>query len=453
LKAPGQNGNHRLRSRRPALRFAEVGHKVSGFDTTSVNSSTRSRESPKAPRFFEVTALWFLLVCAGLSQTLCVKGKVTSATVALVNQPEACTHYVAPTGADSNPGSIDAPWRHLQKAFETLTAGQVACLRTGTYEPAGSYNTPSYRHTFSRAGEAGHPIVIRNYPGETAIVRGEVVVRGDYLKLLGTPPSGRLVFQGPLGPDASGVRGKGASQVWLDRSHNIILDHVEIRNNDYHAGLYVSDVRDVQVLGCYVHDNGRFGVDTDAMGQHPLNVDQGIYWAASSGTNRIANCLLEHNRSYNLQLFASSGRITGLIIVDNTIVKAMNSGVIIGKGADGDIFANNIVSMNSQGTNNKQIRLADSAQNNIIDGNIAWHGVNTLEGLDTSTLSGPGNVIQNLVLRDPRFIDFAGGDYHLLPDSPAIKGSRTAVTEGADMDGVRRLSQPSWGAYEYRSPK
>lgn len=435
------------------MRFAEAGHKVSGFDTTSVKFSTKYRESPKAPRFFGVAALWFLLVCAGLSQTLCVKDKVTSASVALVNQPEACTHYVAPTGSDSNPGAIDAPWRRLQKAFETLTEGQVACLRTGTYEPAGTYNTPSYRHTFSRAGEAGHPIVIRNYPGETAIVRGEVVVRGDYLKLLGTPPSGRLIFQGPLGPDASGLRGKGASQVWLDRSHNIILDHIEIRNNDYHAGLYVSDVRDVQVLGCYVHDNGRFGIDTDAMGQHPLNVDQGIYWAASSGTNRIVNCLLEHNRSYNLQLFASSGRITGLTIVDNTIVKAMNSGVIIGKGADGNIFANNIVSMNSQGTNNKQIRLADSAQNNIIDGNIAWHRVNTLEGLDTSTLSGPGNVIQDLVLLDPRFIDFASGDYHLLPDSPAIKGSRTAVTEGVDMDGVRRPSQPSWGAYEYRSPK
>ena len=47
-----------------------------------------------------------------------------------------------------------------------------------------------------------------------------------------------------------------------------------------------------------------------------------IYWAASSGTNRIANCVLEHNRSYDLQLFAGSGRITGLTIVENTIVKA-----------------------------------------------------------------------------------------------------------------------------------
>jgi hypothetical protein len=260
-----------------------------------------------------------------------------------------------------------------------------------------------------------------------------------------------LVFQGPLGPDASGVKGKGASQVWLDKCHNVVLDHVEIRKNDYHAGLYASEVSDVQILGCYVHDNGRFGVDTDSMGQHPVNVDQGIYWAASGGTNRIANCLLEHNRSANLQLFAGSGKITGLTVVENTIVKAMNSGVLIGKGADGNVFANNIISMNSQQTNNKQIRLADNASNNIIDTNISWGKITTSEGVDTSTLTGSGNVVRNLMVLDPHFVNFSGGDYHLRPGSPAINVSLSAGAESADIDGLRRPSRTSLGAYEYRS--
>lgn len=373
-----------------------------------------------------------------------------AATVIPGAQSETCTYYVSPTGSDSNSGTIQAPWKHLQKAFETLAAGQVACLRTGTYEPAGGYNTPAYRQTFSRAGEPGNPVVIRNYPEETAIVRGEVVVTGSYLKLLGTPPSGRLIFQGPVGPDASGIRGKGASQVWLDGCHNIVLDHIEIRNNDHHAGLYVSDVSDVQVLGCYVHDNGRFGVDTDAMGQHPVNVDQGIYWGASSGTNRIANCLLEHNRAYDLQLFAGSGKITGLTIIENTIVKAMNSGVLIGQGADGNTFALNIVASNSQQTINGQIRLAQDARNNIIDTNIAWHDTNARQGLDTSTLTGLGNVVRNLLTIDPFFVDFRGGDYHLRPGSPAIGASLSINAESADLDGMRRPSRPALGAYEYR---
>ena len=376
----------------------------------------------------------------------------TSGTATPGTESEACTYYVSPTGSDSNSGTIQSPWRHLQKAFETLAPGQVACLRTGTYEPAGGYNTPSYRHTFSRTGEPGSLVVIRNYPGETAIVHGEVVVRGSYLKLLGTPPLGRLVFQGPLGPDASGIRGKGASQVWLEGCHNIVLDHIEIRNNDHHAGLYVSDVSDVQVLGCYVHDNGRFAVETDTMGQHPVNVDQGIYWGASGGTNRISNCLLEHNRGFDLQLFAGSGKITGLTILENTIVKALNSGVLIGKGADGNVFAHNIVAMNSQQTNNGQIRLAQDARNNIIDTNIAWHSTNALEGLDTTTLTGFGNVVRNLMTLDPFFVDFRGGDYHLLPGSPAIGSSLSIDAESLDIDGLRRPSRPSLGAYEYRQP-
>jgi len=231
----------------------------------------------------------------------------------------------------------------------------------------------------------------------------------------------------------------------------VVLDHVEIRKNDYHAGLYVSEVSDVQILGCYIHDNGRFDVDTDAMGQHPLNVDQGIYWAASSGTNRIANCLVEHNRASNLQLFAGSGKITGLTIVQNTLVKAMNSGVIIGKGADGNVFANNIVSMNSQQTNNGQIRLADNASNNIIETNISWGRPTTSEGVDTSTLTGSGNIVRNLKLVEALFVNFSSGDYHLRAGSPAISAAPPVDSENVDIDGVKRPSRPSLGAYEYQS--
>lgn len=418
-----------------------------------ISLTNRSSESTKAHQSLRAVLLGFLFVCVGISQIFSEKGRATSANVIPVSPSEACTHYVSSTGSDANSGAVQAPWKHLQKAFETLTAGQVACLRAGTYEPTGAYNTSSYRHTFSRTGEAGGPIVIRNYPGETAVIRGEVVVRGNYLKLLGTPPSGGLIFQGPLGPDASGTKGKGASQVWLDGCHNVVLDHIEIRNNDHHAGLYVSDVSDVRVLGCYVHDNGRFDVDTDAVGQHPVNVDQGIYWAASNGTNRIANCVLEHNRAFDLQLFAGSGRISGLTIIDNTIVKAMNSGVLIGKGADGNVFTHNVVAMNSQQTNDGQIRLAQDARNNVIDTNIVWPATSALEGLETSPPTALGNVVRNLIFEDPLFVNFPGGDYHLRPGSPAIGPSLRPEAESVDIEGKRRPSRPSLGAYESRSPQ
>lgn len=417
-----------------------------------MSRTPRCCQALKPKRSLRMALLCSLLACGSFSQVISEKVKETSATTTSDIQSKACTFYVAPTGSDSNSGAIQAPWKHLQKAFDTLTAGQVVCLRAGTYEPASAYNTSGYRQTMLRSGEPSNLIVIQNYPGETAIVLGLVVIRGNHLKFLGTPPSGRLIFQGPLGPDASGVKGKGASQVWLDKCRDVVLDHVEVRNNDYHAGIYVSDVSDVQVLGCYVHDNGRFDMDTDALGQHPVNVDQGIYWAASSGTNRIANCLLEHNRAYNLQLFAGSGKITGLTIVENTIVKAMNSGVLMGKGADGNLFANNIVALNSLRVNDKQIRLAEDASNNIIDTNVAWHATSALGGVGTWTLTGSGNVVRNLLLLDPRFVNSPGADYHLATGSPAINAGPSIYGESRDIDGVRRPARPSLGAYEYKPP-
>jgi len=189
------------------------------------------------------------------------------------------------------------------------------------------------------------------------------------------------------------------------------------------------------------------------MGQHPVNVDQGIYWAASNGTNRIANCVLEHNRAFDLQLFAGSGRISGLTIIDNTIVKAMNSGVLIGKGADGNVFTHNVVAMNSQQTNDGQIRLAQDARNNVIDTNIVWPATSALEGLETSPPTALGNVVRNLIFEDPLFVNFPGGDYHLRPGSPAIGPSLRPEAESVDIEGKRRPSRPSLGAYESRSPQ
>src|SRR5437762_12937575 len=170
-----------------------------------------------------VASIVFLLAYVGFAQTFFLKVKASTAASVPAEQLQACTYYMSPTGSDTNSGTIQAPWKHLQKAFETLTAGQVACLRSGTYEPAGAYDTPSYRQTMLRSGEPGNPIVIQNYSGETAIVLGLVVVRGNYLKLCGTPPSGGLVFQGRLGPDASGGEGKGGGEVWLDKCRNVVV--------------------------------------------------------------------------------------------------------------------------------------------------------------------------------------------------------------------------------------
>ena len=46
---------------------------------------------------------------------------------------QAETYYIALDGDDSNPGSLQQPWRTITKANNTLQAGDTVLIRAGTY--------------------------------------------------------------------------------------------------------------------------------------------------------------------------------------------------------------------------------------------------------------------------------------------------------------------------------
>ena len=65
------------------------------------------------------------------------------------------TFYVDPAGNDSAAGSATQPWRTLQKAANTVRAGDLVIVRAGHY--AGLYLTTS--------GTATDPITFHGEPG------------------------------------------------------------------------------------------------------------------------------------------------------------------------------------------------------------------------------------------------------------------------------------------------
>lgn len=70
----------------------------------------------------------------------------------LIAQVDAATYYVATTGNDGNVGSSSAPWQTLQKAANTMVAGDTTIVRNGTYTQgklafSGHSGTPSARIT------------------------------------------------------------------------------------------------------------------------------------------------------------------------------------------------------------------------------------------------------------------------------------------------------------------
>ncbi len=75
----------------------------------------------------------------------------------------AATYYVATTGSDSADGSEATPWLTINKAVDTMVAGDTTYVRGGTY-------VPSTTIRFDVSGTAAAPIKLLNYPGETPII-------------------------------------------------------------------------------------------------------------------------------------------------------------------------------------------------------------------------------------------------------------------------------------------
>src|SRR5690242_16289147 len=71
--------------------------------------------------------------------------------------------YVAPAGADANPGTLAQPFATVQHAATVAQPGDIVYLRAGTYHET---VTPA------RSGTATAPIVFQPYHGEQVSIDG-----------------------------------------------------------------------------------------------------------------------------------------------------------------------------------------------------------------------------------------------------------------------------------------
>jgi hypothetical protein len=74
------------------------------------------------------------------------------------------TYFVSTTGLDTNPGTLSKPWLTVEKAVNTVVAGDTVYVRGGEY--AGIKNG----WAFQNSGTQLQPITLSNYPGEQAVL-------------------------------------------------------------------------------------------------------------------------------------------------------------------------------------------------------------------------------------------------------------------------------------------
>ncbi|HEV2491550.1 MAG TPA: alkaline phosphatase family protein, partial [Terriglobia bacterium] len=346
-----------------------------------------------------------------------------------------CSLYVSPSGSDSNSGSSsNSPWQTVQKAFNSASAGQTVCFMAGTYPIASSLQN-GYSQILNNSGSSSSPITFTNYPGQVAIIHGNTRVNGAYAKFQGTPmslPYG-LVFEGPTG--------QAVDLIDVMNTHDVTFDHVEMRNDDYHAGIYQQGGYNIKILGCYIHDNGRF-----SDGLTYINNDHGIYWAATAGGgNLVANNLIEHNLAMGMQLYSSGSSTTpsDVTVEENTFVDNGNYGMVV--WGQSNTIVNNIFSGNGAMANNPQFNIYTST-NHVIDSNIFWSSISSQQGYANQT----GQSVTHPMISDPLFVAPSSNDFQLQSTSPAINVANTSYQQATDILGVTRTT-PDLGSYELAS--
>lgn len=78
-------------------------------------------------------------------------------------------YYVATNGSDSNPGSINQPFKTINRGASVLSAGDTLYIRGGTYNETAN---------ISNSGTVSAPITISSHPGEWAVIDGQDTIPG-----------------------------------------------------------------------------------------------------------------------------------------------------------------------------------------------------------------------------------------------------------------------------------
>jgi hypothetical protein len=398
-------------------------------------------------------------------------------------------YYVSTAGDDDNPGTETRPWQTIQKAADTLVAGDTVYIRAGTYHE---------RVIPQNSGSAGQYITYAAYPGETAIIDGTGVVVPEYSGLFDLTwgqdyirVSGLQVIHS----DYYGIVAENSSHVTIEHnytydtyssgisswgSNHIIVDgnevvgactgpwqeHISISNTDTFEvrynhihdvipgtegkeGLSVKDASSHgKVYGNHVYNLNHVGIYVDAEAEHLFDVEvyqnlvhdieaMGFALASEQG-GLFENIRLYNNIAYNnlVGLWLSACCIAthpfqDITIINNTFAYNGRNGWGGGIGIE-NTQVQNVVIRNNICSQNTYSQMA--AEPSVLPELTVDHNLTDGDRDPEFEFYGVGDLVDV----SPSFVNPAGADFHLQQSSPAIDQGSPNDAPGDDFEGQAR---------------
>jgi parallel beta-helix repeat protein len=286
----------------------------------------------------------------------------------LAKPSAACDRVAAPWGSKHGDGSWSHPVRGPYRLVKLLGTGETGCLREGIY------------HEPETRVKREH-VTLQSAPGERAIWRGRLVLRGRGDRVIG------LTLDGSYGPSCCG--GTGTLPSPTIHAAGVVVAGNDISSPD--SGICVHPRTwghqrpdNFHILGNRVHDCGRL--------PHTEH-DHGIYVAAGYN-GEIRDNVVYDNADRGIQLYPEAK----YTLVEHNTVDGNGSGIVFSERSAANRVENNVFTNSVVRWNAETFRL--SGRGNRFSGNCVR----------------PGN-------RDPEYNAHGGVD---LPPTVAQNGNRRA---------------------------
>jgi len=397
------------------------------------------------------------------------------AALALLASPAAlaATFWVAPGGSDGGAGSQAAPWATLQKAADTVAAGDVVRVAAGDYAGFDLRTSGTEAAPIRFLAEPGAQVVTQNPETPDGInLEGASWVEVEGFTVLGMPRNGiRAVTAHHVtirGNRAFDNFERGILTGFVD---DLLIEGNETAGSIDEHGIYVSNSGDRPTIrgnltwgnnAAGIHMNGDVsaggdGVISGALVEENVILDNGV--AGGSGINCdgvrdsvIRNNLLLGNHAGGITLFRIDGGAasTGNLVVNNTIVMASDGrwGIALHDGTANTTLANNIVLSRHAWRGSLDVEVATgshvglASDHNVLMDRITTDGGDSVIDLATWRATYGQDGASFLAGEEALFVDptLPGGDYHLREDSPAIDAGTATGAPPTDVDGDPRPS-------------
>jgi len=263
-----------------------------------------------------------------------------------------------------------------------------------------------------------------------------------------------IVVQSRDGPGTTIIHVPGGTAVRMGPGGAIIGFTIRGARDFFGAGIHVQGTGSLIAGNIFDGNIGEIGGFGAAIGSHagsPVierNIFRnhtcdtqflsGVIALVNDSSPRIVNNVFENNSCWAINLSAANGPHE---VINNTFVRNRAAVVLNRFPNTVKVYRNNIIVENDIGVrmdSGTPLPVPVVWTNNLVFGNTTDY---------SASISDPTGTDLNIAV-DPSFVDQAGGNYHLLPGSPAIGAGSPTGAPATDFDGVARGASIDIGAFE-----